>query len=176
MVIARTALPPEALAGSVRDAAAKLDPDLPVYGVSTMAAFVNQHIEQPRFTAVLVGAFSAVALLLAAVGIYGVLSYSVSTRTQEMGLRMALGATAGDIRRLVLRQGLLLTTAGLALGSGGAVAAGQLLRQQLFGVSPVDPLGLGVVAAILLMVAAAATYLPARRGTRIDPAIALRTD
>jgi putative ABC transport system permease protein len=176
MVIARTPLAPENVAASVRDAAARLDPDLPVYAVTTLSAFVDQHIEQPRFTAVLVAAFSAVALLLSAVGIYGVLSYSVSTRTQEMGLRMALGATAADIQRLVLRQGLALTVMGLGLGCVGAVAAGQLLRQQLFQISPVDPVALGGVSIVLFVVAAAATYLPARRGTRIDPAIALRAD
>jgi putative ABC transport system permease protein len=176
MVIARTPLPPENVAASVRAAAARIDPDLPIYAVTTLTAFVDQHIEQPRFTAVLVAAFSGLALLLSAIGIYGVLSYSVTTRTQEMGLRMALGATAADIRRLVLRQGLTLTAMGLGLGSVGAIAAGRLLRQQLFQVSPVDPVGLGAVSIVLFIVAAAATYVPARRGTRIDPAIALRTD
>ena len=122
----------------------------------------------------LVGAFAALALVMASVGLYGVLAYSVGQRTREIGIRMALGCDRGGVFKLVLRHGLVLTTVGVALGMAGALAATRLLERLLLGVSPTDPLTFASVAVTLLLVAALACALPARRATRIDPAVALR--
>jgi len=147
-----------------------------VYGVEPLPETIAQSIGQRRFTMYVLGAFAFVALLLAAVGVHGVLSYAVSQRRSEIGIRMALGANAKSVRTLVLGEGATLMAAGLAIGLGGAVALTQLLSALLFGVSPRDPLTFVVVAAALGGVAMFATYLPARRASRVDPIEALRAE
>lgn len=129
-----------------------------------------------RFIAVLLGLFAGLALLLAAIGICGVMAYSVSARTRELGIRIALGAQKGDVLRLVLREGAMLVTAGLALGLLAARASLHVLQSQLYDMSTTDPLTFGVVALILVGVALSACYFPARRATKTDPAIALRRE
>jgi len=137
---------------------------------------VEASVAQPRFRTFLLGLFAAMALALAATGIFGVISYSVSCRTNEIGIRAALGASRGAILRMVLRETLLLTLAGLALGIPCALAGARLVEHLLFGVSPGDPATLAGVAIALTAVAALAGYLPARRATRVDALVALRHD
>jgi putative ABC transport system permease protein len=139
-----------------------------------MEEIFSDSVSRPRFQLVLLLIFAAMAALLATIGVYGVVSYSVTRRTQEIGIRVALGARAGDVSRMVLREGLLLSGLGVALGLLGAVAATRLLSSLLFEVTPTDPLTLSAVAGLLLAVAVAATLLPARRAARVDPMVALR--
>jgi putative ABC transport system permease protein len=129
---------------------------------------------QPRFEMLLLGIFAAVALLLAAVGIYGVMSYAVSRRTHEMGIRVSLGARRTDVVLLVVRQGMVLALIGSAAGIVAALGLSRLMKSLLYGVKPIDPLVYGGVSILLMVVAMAATYLPARRAMRVDPMIALR--
>ena len=128
------------------------------------------------FTLIMIGAAAAVALLLGAIGIYGVISYMVSLRTREIGVRMALGAQADQVRRMVIRQGLVLAVIGAGIGLVGALALSRLISSLLYGIAPYDPLTLGGVTATLLLVAAFASWLPAMRAARIDPIEALRAD
>jgi putative ABC transport system permease protein len=131
-------------------------------------------VAAPRFNTILLSAFAGLALLLAAVGIFGVISYSVAQRTQELGIRRALGADSWSVMRLVLTQGLGLAGIGLAIGLAGAFAVTRLLESLLFGVTATDPMTFGVVVVVLALVAGLASYLPARRATRVDPMVALR--
>jgi predicted permease len=170
----RTAIDPAALSSAVRAEIRKLDAELPVPEFRTMRQILSASVAQRRFQLTLVLLFAGIALVLASLGIYGVVSYSVEQRRGEMGIRLALGATSAGLRRLVLRQGLTPVLAGLACGVAGAVAIGRILQGLLFGVKVADPLTLAGVAAVLLAVAAAACYLPARRVTRSDPLTALR--
>ena len=162
------------LAGAIRSQLKQLDPDLPLYDVAPMASRVSNSVARPRFNAVLLGIFAAVALLLASVGIYGVLSYSVSQRTQETGIRMALGAQGGDILGMVLKQGMLLVTVGVTIGLLASLALTRLISSLLFQVSPTDPSTLGAIALLLSAVALLACWLPARRASSLDPLQALR--
>jgi putative ABC transport system permease protein len=134
----------------------------------------SNSIARPRFQMALLLVFASIAVLLATIGVYGVVSYSVSQRTQEIGIRVALGAGASDVSRLVLREGLLLGGIGVAVGMAAALASTRLLRSLLFEVTPTDPVTLGGVAFLLMIVALAATWLPARRAIRVDPMVALR--
>jgi putative ABC transport system permease protein len=175
-LVVRTAGDPHAMAGAVRARVLAADHDQPVTAVKSMDEVLEQAAAQSRFTTSLLGALSTLALLLAVVGIYGVIAYSVAERTQEMGIRMALGAERGDILRLVLRQGMILAGGGIALGLGGALALTRLLGSLLYHVSATDPLTFFGGAAAFAAVAALASYLPARRATRVDPLVALRWD
>ena len=172
--VARTAGDPAALAGSARRAIWSVGKDLPVFGVTTMDHVLAASVAQRRFSMSLLGAFAGLAMLLAAIGLYGVLSYSVSQRMHEMGLRMALGANARDLMRLVLGQGVRVALAGVAVGLLASFAATRLLTGMLFGVSPLDPLTFAVVAAVLVAAALLASIIPARRATRVDPMVTLR--
>jgi putative ABC transport system permease protein len=175
-LVAKTAGDPLALAGPLRAAVRELDPNVPVAAVRPMTEVVTAALETPRLAGVLLGLFAALALVLSAVGIYGVLSYVVSQRTQEIGIRVAIGADQGRVLRLVLGGGLRLSLAGIALGSAAALALGRLLASQLHEVRPHDPLTFVTVPLLLLGIALAASYLPARRATRVDPIAALRAE
>jgi putative ABC transport system permease protein len=173
-LVVRGSTPAPALAAAVRRAVASVDKDLPVYGIRTMSEVLAASVVARRASTTLLGLFAAAALLLASVGLYGVVSYSVGRRTHELGLRMALGARAGDVQRLVLARGLRLALLGLAVGFAGALALSRLLSDLVFGISTLDPATLAAVGGLLLAVSLLACYLPARRATRIDPAAALR--
>jgi putative ABC transport system permease protein len=176
VLLARTAGDPRQLAGLLRRAIAAEDPALAVFGVEPLTETVSRSIAERRFTMLVLGIFAAVALTLAAIGIYGVLSYTVTQRTAELGIRMALGADPGGLRRLVVGGGLALASTGVAVGLVGAWILSRMLESLLFGVAPTDPAVFATVAALLLAVAALASYLPARRAARVDPMVALRTE
>jgi putative ABC transport system permease protein len=161
---------------SIRDAVASIDKDLPVTDIATMNEVIRESTAQPRFRTTLIALFAAIALILAATGIFGVISYSVQCRTNEIGIRVAMGASARTILKMVLRETMLLAVAGLAVGLPVAFASSHVLGHLLFGVSPTDPATLIAVSLTLAAVAVAAGYLPARRATQVDPLIALRHD
>ena len=165
---------PETLAGAARREIAALDPDQAVANIRTMDEMVSTAVTSRRFSTFLFALFAVLALLLTAVGLYGVISYTVARRRGEMGLRMALGATRARLLRMIVGQGLRTTVAGLALGLGAAAALRKLLESMLYGVGPLDPWTFGAVPVALLCVAALACYLPARRASGVDPAKALR--
>jgi predicted permease len=167
---------PTTLAGPLQRAVRALDPDLPVYRIQPIGERLDGSLGQQRSAATLVGGFGALALLLAAIGLYGAVAYSAAQRTREFGIRIALGAKTPDVLRQVLREGVMLGLIGLAVGLVGAAALTRVLRSQLFGVTPTDPLSFGVVSLGLLVVAVAASLVPARRATRVDPMIALRSE
>ena len=172
----RTVGDPMQLANAVRAAVWSVDPEQPVWKIRTQQSLVERSKGMPRFLAQLMSSYAALALVLAAVGLYGVTSYSVTQRTREIGVRMALGAEPSDVLRIVLRRGFLLAGIGLAIGLVGAVALGRVVRTLLYATSPTDAVTLVSVAAVLLAVAGFASYLPARRATRVDPTVALRYD
>ena len=165
---------PLTLTQSVREQVRALDRDLPVFGERTMAQVAAESVSRRRFAMQLVGMFGILALLLAAVGIYGVIAYSVTQRTREIGIRVALGASRSEILRWVLKQGMVLTMAGVVIGLVGAFLLTRLLRSLLFGVGPTDVVTYGVLATLLTIVALIACYVPARRATKVDPLVALR--
>jgi putative ABC transport system permease protein len=173
-LVVRTKADPGVIAAAVRQAVWAVDKDQPVSNVRTLDQVFSAAISQERFQALMLGLFAALALVLACVGLYGVISYSVVQRTHEIGVRMALGAQPVDVLRLVIRQGMLLTFAGLAIGIIAGTFATRVLTDMLFGVTPRDPLTFVGVPVLLLVVAFLACYVPARRATRIDPLIALR--
>jgi putative ABC transport system permease protein len=175
-VILKTDTPPMTLAQPLKQAIASLDRNVPLSNPATLADIVADSIEQPRFLAELTAAFALLALTLAAIGIYGVMAYVVSQRTTEIGVRMALGASPGEVFRLVVADGLKLTAAGFAIGAAASLAGARALTALLFGVRPGDPTTLVVMAAVLVLVATAACTLPARRATRVDPMVALRAE
>jgi predicted permease len=172
----RTELPPAAAAALVREQVRAADPDVQVMSVAPFAELLERPLARPRFYALLIGLFGTVSLLLSAIGLYAVMGASVRQRDREMGVRAALGATAGDLRRLVLGEGLRLAAVGAALGLIAAAAGTRLMRGLLFEVQPLDPLALGGAALLLAAAAVLATYLPARRAARVDPAAMLRAD
>jgi putative ABC transport system permease protein len=173
-ILVRTTVDPLSIVGAVRRAVWSVDPNQPISNVTTLEKVVDDSIAQRRLNMLLMGLFGGLAMLLSAVGIYGLLSHAVTQRTQEMGIRMALGAQVGDVLKLVLRQGMMLALAGVGIGLVGAFALTRLIRGLLFGVTPNDAMTFVVVAAVLTIVALLACYIPARRATKVDPLVALR--
>ena len=170
----RTTGDPMHLSLAVQQQVREIDKDLPVSQIRTMEQWMADSTSQARFNTLLLATFAGVALLLAVVGIYGVMAYSVTQRTREFGIRMALGAQIADVLRLVTREGFSLALVGVALGLVLSLAMTQLLRSLLFQVSALDPWVFGGVAAMLSIVALAACLIPARRATHVDPIVALR--
>jgi predicted permease len=164
------------LAPGVRASVAALDPELAVFGVEPLAETLSQSVSERRFVMLVLAVFAALALLLAAAGVHGVLAYSVARRTREIGIRMALGAQPGRILALVVKQGVRLAAVGLALGLGGALLLARALASLLFGVTTTDPGTLVGVLAVIGGTALLASYLPARRAVRVDPIVALRQE
>jgi putative ABC transport system permease protein len=173
-LLVRSDRPSAALLPDVRQAVRSIDPEQPVYNIQTLDDAIALSVFQQRLAARLLGVFAAVALVLAAIGIYGVMSYSVTARTQEIGVRLAIGAQRRDVVWLVLRQVVWLSAAGIAIGLGLMLAAGRVLQQLLYGVRPADPLTIAGVAVLLGTVAIAAAWAPAFRASRVDPIEALR--
>ncbi|MDQ2855220.1 MAG: ABC transporter permease [Acidobacteriota bacterium] len=173
-VVIRTKNDPLALTTSVRKEVQTIDPDQPIAAVKSMDQWLSTAVAAPRYRTSLLGLFAALALVLAATGIYGVMSYSVTQRTHEIGVRMALGARQLDVLKLVVRQGMVLVLIGVGLGLAGAVALTRVLASLLFGVTARDPLTFVAVATLLAFVAFVACYIPARRATKVDPLVALR--
>jgi predicted permease len=173
-ILVRSSNDPLAALSTIRNQLQQMDPELPMAAVATMDQLLADSLSRSRFTMLLLGIFAVVALVLAAVGIYGLIAYSVTQRTQELGIRIALGAERRDVLRLVFVQGTRLTLLGVAIGVLGALALSRLLGSLLFGVSATDPLTFAGVACLLVVVALLACFFPARRATRVDPMVALR--
>ena len=173
-LVIRTQGDPLSLVSGVRKEVQAIDPDQPIAAVKPMKEWVDSSVAAPRYRTTLLALFAALAMVLAATGIYGVMSYSVAQRTHEIGVRMALGARQLDVLKLVVRQGMLLTLVGVVVGLGGAFALTRVMSTLLFGVTAKDPITFGVVAALLLAVAFIACFVPARRATKVDPLVALR--
>jgi putative ABC transport system permease protein len=165
---------PKLLVAGVEQQVWAIDRDQPVTNVRTLQEVVSQGVAQRRFQMLLLVSFAALALVLALVGVYGVISYGVSQRTGELGLRIALGASRRDILGMVIVQGMTLVIAGIAVGAGAAYGLSRYLTTLLFQIKPADPLTYGALALLLSAIALAACYLPARRATRVDPMVALR--
>jgi putative ABC transport system permease protein len=174
MILVRTMNDPTALVPALRHAVWTIDPNQPITNINTLEKLVSDSIAQPRLNMLLMGLFGALAMILSAVGIYGLLSYSVTQRTQEMGIRMALGARTADVLKLILKQGMILMLIGEAIGLAGAFALTRLIRGLLFGVTATDAPTFIAVVGVLSVVAFLACYLPARRATKVDPLVALR--
>ncbi|MGA2739624.1 MAG: FtsX-like permease family protein, partial [Bryobacteraceae bacterium] len=175
-VVVHTAGDPMALANGIQQEVSSLDKDVPIFDVKTMDQRVAASLANRRFAAWLLAAFSFIAMLLAAVGLYGVMAQTVLQRSREIGVRMALGAQSGDVLRMILRQGVLLVAGGLIAGTVAALGLTSLMKSLLFAVRPTDPPTFATVAALLLIVALVAAYLPARRATRLDPVTTLRDE
>ncbi|MBI3653986.1 MAG: ABC transporter permease [Acidobacteria bacterium] len=175
-LVVRTNSEPTLLTAAIRSEVNALDKDLPVFNVKTMSNVIGERLSPKRLTAFLLGFFALIALLLASVGIYAVMSYMVSQRTHEIGIRLALGAPSGNIFKLVVGQGLLLTGIGLGLGFAGAIALTRAMSGILYGVSATDPLTFIGISLLLALVAFLACFLPARRATKVDPMVALRCE
>jgi putative ABC transport system permease protein len=175
-VVIKTITPPTALTDAARSEVYAVDPNLPVSKVRTLDDIVARSISQPRFYMLLLTIFAGVALVLAAIGIFGVLSYAVAQRTREIGIRMALGAQERTVIGLVVREAMMLVILGVVCGTLAALVVSQTMTRMLFSVTPTDPATFASVAMALLAVALFASYVPARRATRVDPIIALRTE
>jgi putative ABC transport system permease protein len=175
-LVAQTEGDPSRLIGAIRDEIRRLDANLPVTDARTMTEHLGASLAPARGAAAVLGSFGLLALAIAAIGIYGVTAYSVAQRTREIGLRMALGAEAIDVVKLIVRQGMALTLAGLAVGLAGALAMTRLMASVLYGVSATDSVTFVAVPSLLALVVFIACYLPARRATKVDPMIALRCE
>ena len=175
-LVLRTGGDPAALAQPARQAIWSVHPGVSISEMTTLDAAVDRALARPRFQSALLGSFAALALVLAAAGIYGVMSYAVSRRTREIGLRLTLGARRGDVLRLILGQAMRRLAIGGALGLAGAWISARALTTMLYGVQPTDPLTFAAVPVILALTALAASYLPARRAARVDPMVAMRVD
>jgi putative ABC transport system permease protein len=175
-IVIRTALPPESLAPQIRRIVQAMDPTLPIVKLRSMNDVFDDSVSRPRFLAQLLAVFAGLALLLAAIGTYGILSYSVTERRREIGIHMALGATRNNVLGMVLGHGMRLTIVGLVTGLAAAIGLTRLLQAQLFNVKPTDPVTMASVAAMIAAVALAACYIPASRATRVDPMVVLRDE
>jgi putative ABC transport system permease protein len=173
-LMVRTEVDPATLLVPIERALRSVDPAQSASGAKTMDQLLSDSVAQPRFYSLLLGGFAALALVLAIIGIYGVISYSVAQRTHEMGIRIALGAKPHDVQILVMKQAMMLVFFGGIIGLGGAVAVTRLLTKFLFEVTATDPTTLGAVASLIAVAALLACYIPARRATRVDPLVALR--
>jgi len=173
-VVVRSTADPATAMAAIRAQMRELDPDLPLSELRQLKELVSQSVSRPRFYTMVLGVFAAIALVLAAVGIYGVISYAVSLRTRELGIRIALGATGRQVSGLVLQQGVTLALAGVVIGGVGAYWLTRLIAKLLFGVGATDPLTFFGVAGLLTAIAALASYIPARRAARVDPLLAMR--
>jgi ABC-type antimicrobial peptide transport system permease subunit len=172
-LVVRASVPPASLVASVRAAIRSADSSIPIYGVAPMTELISSQTAQSRFTTWLMGMFAATALLLAVIGIYGVMTYLVTQRTREIGIRLALGATPSDVRKLIVGTGARMIAAGIAIGGAAAFALTRLLGSLLYQVAATDAAAIGAIA-ILGIVALIACYVPAVRATRVDPLRALR--
>ena len=173
-LIIRTTTDPLSVIAAVRREVQTLDPNQPVFNVSTMEKTLDQSLATERLSMALLAVLASLALILSAVGIYGVMSYTVTQRTHEIGIRMAIGAQRRDVFRMVLGRGMVLVLLGVALGLIGAFSLTRLMRTMLFGVAPTDPVTFVSIAALLTGVALVACYVPGRRATKVDPLVALR--
>jgi len=174
--VIRTDSEPQALAGALRSEIRDLDPNLPVYGMTTLREALRESVARPRFQMILLGSFGVLALVLATVGIYGLMAYSVSKSTREIGIRIALGARASEVRLLVLRRAMRLAVSGLGMGWIGALGFTRFLSSFLYQVAPADLTVFAWVSALLAVVALAACLIPARRASRVEPITALRLE
>jgi putative ABC transport system permease protein len=175
-LVVRSSVEPESLSGAVRRVVNEVDKSVPVSNVKTMDHIVSESITQPRFNLFLLGLFGAVAMVLSAAGIYGVTAYTVTQRTHELGIRLALGAQVSDVLKMILGQGMAVIGVGLVVGLAAAFALMRLLRSLLFGVGENDPLTFAAITVVLVFVALIACYIPARRATKVDPLVALRSE
>jgi putative ABC transport system permease protein len=176
MIAVRTVNDPAEMALALRRIVTAIDPDVVVARTATMTSLLDEPLAQPRLNALLLGVFATVVVVLAAVGLYGVLAWTVRQRTRELGIRIALGAQPGQLHALVVRRGLLIAAAGIAAGVAGALGTSRFLRALLFEISPTDPITIGTASVLLLVVAVVACLTPARRATRVDPMLALRAE
>jgi putative ABC transport system permease protein len=172
--VVRTAADPASLVARIRTEAAAMDPDVPIADLATLQSYVTNAMSQTRFLLALIGAFAGLALVLASLGLYGVISYAAKQRTREIGVRVAFGASQRDVLRLILGQGLVVALAGIGVGLAGAAAVTRVVQAFLVGVTPTDPLTFAAVPAVLLGIAVAASFVPARRASAVDPVEALR--
>jgi len=175
-LVVRAVSDPANLTPAIRNQVLSIDKEQPISGIRTLGQRVSTSIAQQQFSMLLLGVFASVALALAAVGIYGVLSYAAAQRTHEIGIRMALGARAGEVLKMVIGQGMGPALLGVALGLGAALALTQLIKRLLFGVAAADPMTYAVIALLLTLVALFACWIPARRAAKVDPMVALRCD
>jgi putative ABC transport system permease protein len=173
-LVARTAGNPVELSSAVRNRVSSIDKDQPVATIRTMERVVSDSVASQRFSMMLLGVFASVALILAAIGLYGVMAYAVTQQTREIGIRMALGAQARDMLKLVIGKGMTLVVIGVGIGLAASFALTRLMKTLLFDVSATDPLTFAAVVLLLLSIALLACYLPARRATKVDPMVALR--
>ncbi len=175
-LVVRTSGDAAALADTVRRLVAEIDPDQPITGVTTMDQVLSDSLTRRRFSMVLLGVFAAIGMLMAAVGLYGVMSFFVAQRTHEIGIRLALGAQQGDVVRLVVTEGLKLVTTGLVIGALGALGLTRLIAALIHGVSAADPPSFALAAALLVAAGLLASYVPARRAVRVEPMSVLRSE
>jgi ABC-type antimicrobial peptide transport system permease subunit len=175
-LVVRTAGSPGDVVPAIRTALRELDPNLPLYNVRTMEELFGQAVARPRFTAVSLTLFALLALILAAIGTYAVIAYATEQRTQEIGIRLALGADRARVQRMVVGQGALLIGIALLIGGAGALALSRLLQSLVFNVTTTDPATFGSMAALLVVIGIVACWLPARRASGIDPVSAIRRD
>ena len=173
-IVVRSASNPTSLVSAVTNAVRETDRDVPIVDVRTMDELVKSSLSQQRFSLLLLGAFAMLAVLLAAVGIYSVLSYSVRRRVQEIGIRLALGARLSDVLRMIVIEGMKPTLLGVTIGIVGALALARVMSSLVFGVKPTDPITFLAVATVLALVALSATIVPAYRAAKVDPMVALR--